>query len=110
MKSAWKALAEIDTTRPPSWLRPAPKVSGTYATTPYTVRVDDLEYEDELTPVKLACLVCKGRIFHSKEDGTNYSKARCKWCTEGAMNGEQINNYLNRDKIVDAMLRRYVEE
>lgn len=110
MKPEKRAASERETVRPPA-MRQAPKVSGTYTTAPYTVQVNDLSFEeDELTPVWLACLVCKGRIFVVKERGHAYSSVRCKWCTNGTMSGEQINNYLNRDKIVETMLRRYVEE
>lgn len=109
-----KRAAEVDTWRPPA-LRQPPKTSGTYTTKSFVVDVGELPYEeDELTPVRMACLVCKGHAFVTKEVGSTYSRARCDWCTDGSMSGEQINRYLNRDKIkakeVETMLRRYVEE
>lgn len=115
MKPA-KRADEVDTWRPPAMRdRTPPKASGTYTTTPYTVDVDELPYEeDELTPVRMACLVCKGHAFIVKEHGTGYSKSRCDWCTGGSMSSDQINRYLNRDRIkaneIESMLRRYVQE
>lgn len=111
---------EVDTVRPPS-MGGSPKRSGTYAMGTYGKAADDEPpalyepyEEDELTPVHLACLVCKGRVFLVQESGNSYSGTRCGWCTNGTMSGEQVNRYLNRDKLkakdIETMLRRYVEE
>lgn len=113
MKPADKRTA--DTWRPPSQRGHVPKVSGTYSTKSFVVDVGDLPYEeDELTPVRMACLVCKGHGFHTKENGTHYSRARCDWCTDGSMTSDQVNRYLNREQIkrqdIETMLRHYVKE
>lgn len=106
--------SEIETVRPPKFLRQPPAPSGTYSTKPYVVNVEDLNYEDELTPVFMACLACKGRGTVSREVETSYSEATCRWCSNGTMSGLQINDYLNRDQVkarfIDDELRRYVEE
>ncbi len=89
--------------------RPAPRHSGTY--TRDNSEIADESF-DELTPVRVICMVCKGRIFLTKEtiNNTSYAKVRCWWCTEGSMSGEQVNNYLNRDKIIETLVRDYLKE
>lgn len=83
------------------------KSSGTYV----IAKDDFLSFEeDELTPVKLACLACKGHGFLLRESQTSYVRSRCLWCSDGAMDGNQVNVYLNHDKLVEEMLKRYVEE
>jgi len=50
---------------------------------------DDQTDQDELTPI--LCLACEGqyRILHDTLDG-RYIMARCRWCTQGAMNQTQF--------------------
>lgn len=115
MKTVRDAAREIETARPPSMPKKAPAVSGTYSTRQYVVDVEDLAYEeDELTPIRLACLVCKGHGSITRESANRYSSSRCEWCTDGTMTGEQVNRYLSRDQIrqreVESLLRRYIEE
>jgi hypothetical protein len=97
--------SEVDTVRPP-------KFSTKYTTAPYLIPIEELD-PDDLTPVSLACLVCKGRSRIVAESGGAYSNTHCEWCTNGSMSGEQINRYLNRDvrrRDVDEMLQRYTEK
>ncbi len=95
---------------------PSPKLSGTYAVTKengdpdpqVTYLLDD--DPDELTPARIVCQACKGRVFFHKEsaDGRSYVKVQCKWCTGGSMSGTQVNDYLNRNKEIEDLCRYYV--
>ena len=90
--------------------RPVPRHSGTYESKRYSSEVTD-ETFDELTPVRIVCKACRGHIFFTKDtpDGRTYARVRCQWCTEGSMSGEQVNSYLNNDKIIETLVKRYLE-
>lgn len=112
----WRKLKPLQKVLHNQVARKEVSVSGTFSIPNGSIRTDDSIYDDdELTPVRMKCLVCDGRAIIIDDYGSGYSSTKCGWCNNGAMSSSQINQYLNRAEInndaldIDEILRRYVD-
>lgn len=101
---------------------PAQPSSGMYPAG-FHIPIKELCFDDdELTPVRVSCLACKGRIVIVREKQFQYAGRKCNWCTGGCMSSEQINVYrsaqaeaefdqtMRGGKDVDDLLKGYVND